>query len=283
LLSASLVFAGDSSKKYSSGGGSSTSSRSYSNGSKSYSNGSKSDTKTYGPKTYSPKVDPPKATNGSRTYGASGGGDDNSRKPTKSNFNSDLSSAAKHEESRIKFKAANGKEVEINSDSHAAKVARSLPPERIQNHTIIVEKHYHDYYGPRYDYYLSQPIVYVGGGYSSLFWYAMLDWDMNRRAAWLYNHQNDIDAQLYQQQLQNAELRGRIEQLQRSGAPDVSYVDKDFRDAPDAQYDTEFVKNASIVHEGVGAGVVLAWIFGILVIVGLVGAGIWLFFIKNFE
>lgn len=242
---------------------SSSSSKSYSSGpSKSYSS------KSYSSESNSPKADSPKTyTSGPKTYSSKSvgvGGDDNSRKPSHTNFNSDLSRAAKEQESRAAFQRSKSyKDVEINENHSSTKVVRNLPPERIQNHTIIVEKHYHDYYGPRYDYYRSQPSIYVGGGYSSLFWYAMLDWDINRRAAWLYNHQNEIDSQLYQQQLQNAELRGRIEQMQRDGRPDSSYVDRDFRDNPQAQYDAEFVKNASTVQGGVSAWTVFKWLAAI--------------------
>ena len=277
-------------KKYSSGGSDTSKPSADSPSGKKYSSG--------GSDTSKPSADSPSGKKYSSSDTKKVDAKDESHKPKSSAFNSDLSRAAKEEESKIAYKKAtepksdykapDGKTVKIDASSHSTKVVRDLPPERVQNHTVIVEKHYHNYYGPRYDYYRSQPYIYVGGGYSSLFWYAMLDWDMERRAAWMYHHQHEIDSQLWQQQMQNADLRARVTQLERekNGVRDANYVDKDFRDNPEAQYDTAYVQNAANLQaveqpaSDSNAGWVLLWVVLGTVAVGLV---VYFVFIKDYK
>ena len=96
------------------------------------------------------------------------------------------------------YKAPNGKEVRVDPKAPSVEHVRStMTPEKYQQRTVRIEHHYYEHYGPRYSYYQSQPYIYVGGGYSSLFWYAMLDWDINRRAMWFYQNQSVIDQSLW--------------------------------------------------------------------------------------
>lgn len=164
---------------------------------------------------------------------------------------------------------------------------RSVSANDYAARTTRIEHHYHAHY-PRYDYYRSQPYVYIGGGYSSLFWYAMLDWSVERRAIWLYHNQNVIDRQLYNQQLQNAELRAKIAALESQGVQrDSSYVDSEFKSNPDLMYDDSFVAAAYNAQAqdsgGVSAGTFFKWFF--IIVAYVVGACvlIWLCFIKQWR
>jgi hypothetical protein len=180
----------------------------------------------------------------------------NSTKPT-AKFNSAANLATKKQESEKKFLAAttskseyktsNGQTVAIKSDDVGVKTIRkNLDPDRYATRSTRVEHHYHNHYGSRYDYYRTQPYVYVGGGYDSIFWYAMMDWSLERRALWMYNHQNTINQQLYAQQLaNNAQLRAQIETLQLRGqSVNSDYVDPEFVAEPDVMYSDDYVNAA---------------------------------------
>ena len=147
------------------------------------------------------------------------------------------------------YKAPSGKDIHVDPKAPSVDhVRNTMTPEKYQQRTVRVEHHYHNYYGPRYDYYRSQPYIYVGGGYSPLFWYAMLDWDINRRAMWMYHNQSVMDQQLYQQQLsQNADLRARVAALESQGMRrDPRYIDPEFKENPDLMYDDGHI--AAVVH-----------------------------------
>ena len=147
------------------------------------------------------------------------------------------------------YKTPGGKDIHVDPKAPSVDhVRNTMTPEKYQQRTVRVEHHYHNNYGPRYDYYRSQPYIYVGGGYSPLFWYAMLDWDINRRAMWMYHNQSVMDQQLYQQQLsQNADLRARVAALESQGVRrDPRYVDSEFKENPDLMYDDGHI--AAVVH-----------------------------------
>lgn len=181
----------------------------------------------------------------------------NSTKPTNVKFDSAANNARQQEESAKKFKAATtpkseyktptGQTIAINSNDTGVKTIRqNLDPERYATRSTRVEHHYHNYYGDRYGYYRTQPYVYVGGGYDSIFWYAMMDWSLERRAMWMYNHQNTINQQLYAEQLaSNAQLRAEVEALKLRGqAVNPQYVDPEFTADPDVMYSDDYVNAA---------------------------------------
>jgi len=83
----------------------------------------------------------------------------------------------------------------------------------------------------------------VGGGYSPLFWYVLLDWNVQRQAQWMYHNQNTLNQAIYQEQLaKNAALRAEIERLKATSTPiNPNYVDPEFQDNPDLMYSDEYV------------------------------------------
>lgn len=238
-----------------------------------------------------------------------------STKPTNVKFDSAANNARQQEESAKKFKASTtpkseyktptGQTVAINSNDAGVKTIRqNLDPERYATRSTRVEHHYHNYYGDRYGYYRTQPYVYVGGGYDSIFWYAMMDWSLERRAMWMYNHQNTINQQLYAQQMaDNAQLRAEVEALKLRGqAVNPHYVDPEFTADPDVMYSEDYVNAAynpepepvvstppvgrGIVHEqrvlvqSSGMGWILLYVFGGL---GLTALFVYIVFIHDWK
>jgi hypothetical protein len=198
----------------------------------------------------------------STTYGNSSKPKSNSINPngTGSAFNAKAVDAKQKQEGRVAYEKANpkpeyktptGQSVRIDPNSTSTQRVRSVSPEKIVQHDVRVEHHYHNY-GSRYDDWRSRPYIDVGGGYSPLFWYMMMDtWDDNRKAQWFYNNQNTINQNVFNQQLQqNAALRAKIEEMRRNGVqPDPNYVDPEFKGEEDMMYDQNFVQAAAPVKK----------------------------------
>jgi hypothetical protein len=210
-----------------------------------------------------------------------------------------MTEANAKEQSRIKYEASkkpaesytdrSGREVKIKPDDPGVKKVREvITVERYESRPIIIKQ----YYGPRYDYYYSQPYIHVGGGFSHIFWYSMLEWDLNRRACWLYHHQYDIDQQLYNQQLQNAALRLEIERLRLQGVrPDPTYVDPKMRGNEDLMYSDEFVKAAynpqpvtvGYVDHGGGGSSGVGTFFIVLLVLTILGVVVYFVFFHDWK
>lgn len=191
-----------------------------------------------------------------------------------------------------KYTTPDGKEVAVRTATKDVEQIRNLPssaikPEvRQQNITVHVTKY--NYPHP-YTYYQTQPVVYVGGGYSSAFFWMMYDWDAERRARWLYHHRHEIDAAAYQRGVKDAETRAALERLERQRAyRDPNYTDPEFKSNPEAQYTDEYVEaayNPPVHHEPAEAGdsgaglTVLIWL-GCIVLGGLIVWGGYVLFFK---
>ena len=101
--------------------------------------------------------------------------------------------------------------------------------------------HYH--YSHPYSWYYSQPTIYVGGGYSSSFWWMMSEWSAERRAMWLYNHQNVIERDAYERGMRDAAVAARVAELRAGNTPvNSDYVDPEFVDDPGMMYTQEHVE-----------------------------------------
>lgn len=149
-------------------------------------------------------------------------------------------------------------------------------------------------------------MIYVGGGYSSVFWYTMLDWSLERRALWLYHNQRTIQEDLYLQQLQNAQLRAEIERIRlRNLSVNSDYIDPEFKDEPDLMYSddhidaiynpvpvqpiaTPYVPPTPLTPEQIEANNAAAYSFlkfflAAILVGSLVGVIIWAVFFKNWN
>ena len=217
----------------------------------------------------------------------------NSTKPTKS-YDQAAAASQKKVESRTAYKAAtqpkaeyktpDGKTVKVDPKAPAVDTVRkSVDSNKYANRTTRVENHYHTHYGDRYDYYRSRPYIDIGGGYSPIFWYMMMDWSMERRAQWMYNNQSNMNQQLYQQELaKNAQLRTQVESLKTKGAPDPTYVDPEFKNDPDLQYSDEFVA-AAYNPESSNVGLVFLWILGGICLSSILFLAYYLVFVKDWK
>ncbi len=96
------------------------------------------------------------------------------------------------------------------------------------NTTVIIDRR--PYYGNRYDYYTSRPVVRYNDPFDSIFWYYLLDQPTDVQALWAYNHRNDMDAARYNALLaQNAALSAQISALEAQNmARNTSYAPPEF-------------------------------------------------------
>lgn len=216
-----------------------------------------------------------------------------SKPSTKSKYDSGASSAKARTDSRASYKpksqaaktsytSPSGKSVKIDPKSTSTQRARSITSDQYANRSTRVEHHYHTTYGDRYSYYRSQPSIYIGGGYSCLFWYSMLDWNLDRRARWMYHNQHNMDQALYQQQLaENAQLKAQVAAMSGTDI-NKDYVDSEFKDNPDLMYSDEFVNAAynPTPKPKSSFGAILLWTLFILLGIGFV---VWLVFIKQWN
>lgn len=169
---------------------------------------------------------------------------------------------------RSSYVSASGKSVNVRKDSTAVKTMRSRPSTDYTPaaRTQRTEVHITNYgYSHPYSYYHSHSPYYMGGGYSSAYWWMMMEWDANRRARWLYHNQSNIESAAYQKGMQDAAVATEIARLKAEGtSADSNYIDKEFADNPDLMYDQEYVEaayNPTVVQpRRSSAGTILLWI-----------------------
>lgn len=191
-----------------------------------------------------------------------------------------------------KYTTPDGKEVKVRTATADAQKIRTLPstslkPEvRQQNLTVHVTQHH---YHHDYNWYRSQPVVYVGGGYSSAFWWIMMtEWDAERRARWLYSHRYDIEADAYNRGVRDAQVASAIRRMEDQRTyRDPNYTDPDFAKNPSLQYTDDYVQavyNPHVVSSPTptdpGAALTVFLILGSLVLVGVVCWGIYALLFK---
>ena len=183
------------------------------------------------------------------------------------------------------YTTSNGKTVNIRKDSKAVETIRSRPSSYYtpQQRTHRTEIHFNNYgYSHPYDYYYSRPTYYVGGGYSSAFWWMMQEWSAERRARWLYNNQANIERSAYERGMQDAAVAAEIARLQSEGAAaNPNYIDPEFAENPDLMFTQDYVEasyNPTRVPPSGGSWVV--WAFFSIIILGVL---FWLFFVKKWN
>ena len=144
------------------------------------------------------------------------------------------------------YKTPEGRTVNVRTDSAVVKTIRNNPstyynqPARQQRSETHI--HHHHYSQP-YDWYYSQPRVYVGGGYSSAFWWMMSEWSAERRAQWFYHNQNVIERDAYERGMRDAAVANRVAELKAQGARvDPDYVDPEFSQDPSLMYTQDHIE-----------------------------------------
>jgi hypothetical protein len=144
------------------------------------------------------------------------------------------------------YTTPDGKTVNVRTDSPVTKTIRNNPssyyrPEVRTQRTETHVTHYH-YQHPT-NWYYSQPSVYVGGGYSSTFWWMMMEWDAERRARWLYNHQHTIERDAYERGMRDSAVAQRVAELKAQNARvDPDYVDPEFAKDPSLMYTQDHIE-----------------------------------------
>lgn len=186
-----------------------------------------------------------------------------------------------------KYTSPEGKEVYVRTATKDVETIRNMPSTQLKPEvrqqtmtTHVTQYHYHH----DYNWYRTQPVVYVGGGYSSAFWYMMAEWDAERRARWFYNHRYDIDQSAYERGVRDAQVAAAINRMESQRVyRDTNYVDPEFKANPVGQYDDAYVEaayNPTVVHttsQPVDSGAALTvflWLGGI-VLFGLICWGLY--------
>jgi hypothetical protein len=137
-------------------------------------------------------------------------------------------------------------------------------------------------YSHPYSWYYQQPVVYVGGGYSPVFWWMMSEWDAERRARWLYHNQNRIEQDAYERGMRDAQVAEHIAKMKAENvAVNSDYVDSEFADDPSAMYTQEHIEavyNPKVVNHG---NTVLVVIVCVAVGAAAIMFMYWLIFLKR--
>lgn len=210
-----------------------------------------------------------------------------SRKPTtgstssKARANQQAASKRKYETTskatapaKTSYTSSSGKTVKVRKDSATVSRMRSRPSSyytpaaRTTRHTTYITTHN---YNHGYGWYHSQPYYGMGGGYSSAYWYMMMEWSAQRRATWFYHNRSNIDAAAYQRGVQDTEVQQRLAALEAGGAArNGDYVDPEMADNPGMQYSQDYVEaayNPTVVANtggGSAAGTVFVWMLVIV-------------------
>lgn len=154
-------------------------------------------------------------------------------------------------------------------------------PDKYARRQERIHDHYRGRYGNKYSDYARRPVIEVGGGYSSIFWYTLSDWELQRQALWLYHHQNMINHQLMAQRLQNAALKAEIDRLKANGvAIDANYIDAEFRDNQDLMYSDDYV---AAIYDQPNYAKFFLYFFCSVLLIALFGFLVWLIFIKDWN
>ena len=220
-----------------------------------------------------------------------------SKKPI--SLGSEKATAAKEEQSRRiyvesqaakappkqAYKTPEGKTVNVRTDSAVTQNIRTKPssyyqPEVREQRTVEHIRHYH--YSQPSSWYYSQPSVYVGGGYSSAFWWMMSEWSAERRAQWFYHNQNVIERDAYERGLRDSAVAARVAELQRQNLhPNPDYVDPEFSNDPSMMYTQDHIEaayNPEVVASSNDSGVALTIFFGVVIVWMLLILGYVVFF-----
>lgn len=223
--------------KYSSGSSSSSSKSKYSSGSRS--------TNTSTSKYSSGSTSRPSSASGSSTATTSSKAKANKAAASQRSYQQTKQATAPP---RSSYVSKSGKTVNVRKDSKVTSTIRSKPSTSYQpqQRTKRTEVHVHHYgYSHPTSWYYNQPTFYVGGGYSSAFWWMMSEWSAERRARWLYNNQNVIEQAAYERGMKDQAVAAEIAKLKQQNAPvNSDYVDPEFTDNPDLMYTQDYVEAA---------------------------------------
>ncbi len=124
------------------------------------------------------------------------------------------------------------------------------------------------------------PVVVYHDPYSSFFWAWLLAQSLDQRANWAYHHRSYMDEGRYRDLLaHDAQLEGRIRQLETQQVPrDASYVPQGM-DAPDLMYRDEYVTAA--YNPQPRPSHVLGVLLKVCFVISIMTLVIWLVFFKR--
>lgn len=260
------------------GGGSRSSSRSYSSGS----------SRSSSSRSYSTPSSSSKPSSSKSYSSGSNSNSTSSSKPQNIKFDSGASHAQSQERSKASFtkannpkpsyKAPSGKTVNVDANAPSAKTVRNLDSDRYATrserstkvyNTTVINSHpasYWSHYNDPYDWRFSN---------------LLLTMTIADQAMWYYSHRSHMDSARYEQAMQNAELKARITALESQKAPvNPNYVPPVIEKDPDLMYSDNYVE-AVYNPEPVPQRNFWRPTFYIIIFFGFIGGMIWVVFIKN--
>lgn len=138
-----------------------------------------------------------------------------------------------------------------------------LDGERYANRTVRIRT----WYGPRYDYYYSRPVVYYSDHYDNAFYFWLRDQDPNTQALWAYHHRYNMDPLRYTEITSNLSVAMAVTLLQDRGVVRNVYWAPTGMD-PDIMLSSSYVTavyNPMTPAEAAAVGTVLLVVFGIFI------------------
>jgi len=146
------------------------------------------------------------------------------------------------------YTAPSGNTVNVRQDKHTEYIrSRPITSYTPAARSTALDSHVtvHHYNHP-VSYYQSQPAFHVGGGYSPLFWYMMMDnWSESRRAEWLYHNQSHISQEAYERGMKDAAVAQKVAEMKLASVPvKDSYVDPEMEADPSLMFEEEYIESA---------------------------------------
>lgn len=146
------------------------------------------------------------------------------------------------------YTTSSGSTVNVRQDKHTEYIrSRPITSYTPAARSTALDSHVtvHHYNHP-VSYYQAQPAFHVGGGYSPLFWYMMMDnWSESRRAEWLYHNQSHISQEAYERGMKDAAVAQKVAEMKLASVPvKDSYVDPEMEADPSLMFEEEYIESA---------------------------------------
>jgi hypothetical protein len=232
-----------------------------------------------------PIASPPKG----RDYSVGGGWQRPPKRPDTGNYDVTAAEAQRHEESRKDYTKG-----EMTRPNYPDPKGKTRPIDPSDPGVVVIrrragwnwwiqrERRQSDF-GRRYPPPPGRPPVIYSDPYSAIFWYWLLQQELQTRALWAYHHQNKMDPARYDELTKDEKLATQVSKLEKSGVErDPSYVppgiDSDLMYTAD--YVDAVVNPKRIDWTGIPTTVlnVLAKVFLVLLVMAFL---FWLVFVKT--
>lgn len=191
----------------------------------------------------------------------------------KTQYDRGAKQAVRKDLSQQKFDSTQSKAVSLPAanyrDARVKDLKRDLSYERMQNRELRRQQTFGGYYGRQ------TPCCYSDPFGNMFFWLWLMDRPRQDRDTWVYNHRDEMDPARYEElRRKDTDLDRRLKELEAQGVKkDPSYIPSGVD--RDLMYSDDHVKN--VYKNAHTSSFPWAWIFGIVIILGL---GYLIFFVR---